>query len=210
MNATDVQQALGRFLYDLRHSPVCGNFKTSTLPECDLISINRVGLLCEFEIKISRSDFRADFSKTRKHENLAQGNGRLVRGTRNGKIRHYFLTCSYFTYACPAGLLTEADLPPYAGLVWVHADGRVQVLRAAPVRHLYPADGDILRRIAHNLTQKFLYGCSRMTFASRAGKTKPVPRPTESTLLGAASPGLLPSGRRVRGRDPVPVRRRRA
>jgi hypothetical protein len=209
MDSTAVQQLLGRYLFDQRHTPICGNFQTSTLPECDLISVNPQGLLCEWEIKISRSDFQADFRKERKHRCLALGQGRVAR-RRGSALEYQFLTCSYFSYACPAGLLRESDLPPYAGLVWVHPDGRIAVVRPAPTRHLYPADADILRRINHNLTQKFLYGCSRATFATRPlGTAIPFAAAPAALLEAPAPPPLTPGSRHLKARDPAPLRRGR-
>ena len=205
MDSTAVQQLLGRYLFDQRHTPICGNFQTATLPECDLISVDRAGLLCEWEIKISRSDFKADFQKERKHHHLAQGQGRVAR-RRGNTLDYHFLTCSYFTYACPAGLLHETDLPPYAGLVWVHPGGSITVVRTAPQMHAFRADADILRRINHNLTQKFLYGCSRVTFATRPQGT---PIPSAPRLIENPTPAPPPSGRRLKARDPAPLKRGR-
>jgi hypothetical protein len=216
MDATDVQQALGRYLFDLRHTPICGNFQTATLPECDLISVNREGYLCEWEIKISRSDFKADFGKTRKHECLAAGQGRFTRQRRQREgevVQYHFLTCSYFSYACPAGLLQLTDIPVYAGLTWVYPDGRVTTLKQAPLLHVHKADADILRRINHNLTQKYLYGCSRATFASRGNPTPPaapMPPPTPPLApLKSKAPTPLAEGRRLKPRDPNPLRRKK-
>ncbi len=178
MDSSLVQQHLGRYLFDKQHTAICGNFQTRTLPECDLISVNKEGLLCEWEIKISRSDFQADFRKEEKHKNLAAGRGHLiVRGGKQNLAR--FLTCSYFSYACPAGLLGVGDLPAYAGLVWVYPDGRIDIKRAAPVRHQYPADAYILSRITHNLTQKYLYGCSRSTFMQHRAQGLPTEGPAD-------------------------------
>lgn len=71
-----------------------------------------------YEIKCSRSDFQAEMRRPQKRaEALA--------------VSHQF----YF--ACPAGLLRPSEMPPEAGLVWVHPDGG-KVMRVAPVREPRP------------------------------------------------------------------------
>jgi hypothetical protein len=220
LNEATMQQLLGRHLFDQGHSHICGNFQTTTLPECDLISVDPKGYLCEWEIKLTRADFKADGKKTFKHTCLDAGQG-LVARRRGKQLQHLFLCCSFFTYACPPGLLYPADLPAYAGLVWVSSSGQVDVKRLAPVVHTHPADTFILARITHNLTQKYLYGCSRTTFANRGGEATtpvtlppappapaPVPAPTRTLRPQTEAPAPRQKGRHIKQRDPRPVRRR--
>lgn len=72
------------------------------------------------ECKTSRSDYIADFEKpVRKRPSLGMG--------------------SYRYYFCEAGVIREQDLPVRWGLIWVHKDGRIQVVRG-------PMPGKILAK----------------------------------------------------------------
>jgi hypothetical protein len=199
MDSSFLQQTLGRYLFDRKHTAICGNFQTVTLPECDLISVNLDGLLCEWEIKISRSDFLADLRKTQKHLNLSKGTGTTY--LKSGGQQHLrFVTCSYFSYVCPAHLILPHQVPVYAGLIWVYEGGKVEIQKAAPQRHSVPADAYILGKIAHNLCQKYLFGCSRATFATKENRPDPDKSQIQATqhqLFTSAQTAPRPSGRQL-------------
>lgn len=74
--------------------------------ESDFLSISHAGIVTEYEIKVSRSDFFEDLKKTR--NGLHDGRGP-----------------AYFMYACPFDLIRPDELPAHAGLlyiksVWAH------------------------------------------------------------------------------------------
>ena len=82
--------------------------------EADLIEITRSGYAYEYEVKISRSDFKADankhftvgyFEKTT-HLKSEQTKG----GTR---VNHFY-------YVVPRDLLTADDVPAFAGLIYAN------------------------------------------------------------------------------------------
>lgn len=168
MDSKEITSILGRKLFEMGHSPICANFQTMSLHECDIISINSGGSLCEFEIKISASDFKADFKKIFKHNTLK--NGPYIRTSRSGEITH--LACSYFTYVCPACLIREDQIPAYAGLIWIHSDGRIDHKIKAPQLYKAKADPSIIKKIAHNLTQKQLFGGSHMSMVAKENKNR--------------------------------------
>lgn len=72
--------------------------------EADMLYISHSGYSTEYEIKISRSDFKADKKKTigffTKEEYLRAGK-----------------SINYFYYVTPKGLLKLDELPDYAGLI---------------------------------------------------------------------------------------------
>jgi hypothetical protein len=70
--------------------------------EADIFEVSRAGIMTEFEVKISRSDFFADAKKVDKHTDLKCG--RRV---------------NYFYYMMPKGLVDKSDIPEHAGLVYV-------------------------------------------------------------------------------------------
>lgn len=217
MNEALLQQHLGRHLFDQGHGWICGNFQTATLPECDLVSVNPRGLLCEWEIKLSRSDFKADTKKTGKHRALATGEG-YEQHQRGKRLTLRLACCSYFSYVCPSGLLTLEDLPAYAGLVWVDPQGRVVIKRAAPIVHDYEPGAALLAKITHNLTQKYLYGCARRTFAEREALA-PVPAPPAAPIkrtikpvspkIKTPAPPVKPKGRCLKKRTAIATRKKR-
>jgi len=79
--------------------------------EADLVCMTKADYMHELEIKISRSDFKADFKK-RKHMFLS---GKIpLRGSMFERIPNYFW------YVCPWGLIQPEEVPEYAGLIWVN------------------------------------------------------------------------------------------
>lgn len=66
--------------------------------ESDFLTVTSAGYIHEIEIKMSRSDFLADFKKQDKHTRLQHGE-----------------YANYFWFAVPQGLLLPADIPDYAG-----------------------------------------------------------------------------------------------
>ena len=76
--------------------------------EADLVCMTKAGYLHEIEIKVSRSDFKADFKK-RKHLYLSKQLNITTDRIPN-----------YFWYACPWGLIMPEEVPAYAGLIWIN------------------------------------------------------------------------------------------
>jgi len=104
--------------------------------ECDLFRITESDLVIEYEIKISRSDFFADFKKHdgQKHENLKLGDGWKVPNR--------------FFFVVPEGLVTKEEVPPYAGLIYYKKD-RFEMVR--PAKILHKAKYENYRSICHTL-----------------------------------------------------------
>jgi len=88
--------------------------------ECDFFCITKTGYAIEIEIKISRSDYKADLKKTQKHEKYGD------------KTKTY--KPNRFYYAVPNGLILPEEIPEYAGLIYV--DGwNLKVVKNAPLLH---------------------------------------------------------------------------
>jgi len=89
--------------------------------EVDVLSILKSGYLAEYEVKISRSDFKADAKK--------------------GKWKFFDLKIetgipNYFYYACPTGLIKENEIQGFAGLIYINKDG-CEVIKKAKILHRY-------------------------------------------------------------------------
>lgn len=114
--------------------------------ECDLIEVTQAGIFHEYEVKVSRSDFFADFQKNsawnwrpeKKHEIISDGIGP-----------------NYFSFVTPAGLVKIYEVPEYAGLIEVNEDGKV-VYTKVPLRlHKNKIEPDVLLNLAQKLSFKF-------------------------------------------------------
>lgn len=91
--------------------------------ECDFLGIRRSGFIDEFEIKLTRSDFRADFCKScedvLKHDELL-----------NGK-----LPPNYFYFVAPEGIIKLEELNPKYGLIEVTDKGVLKTRKEARRLH---------------------------------------------------------------------------
>lgn len=89
--------------------------------ESDALYITKSGYAYEFEIKISRSDFKNDFKhKAKKHQILESSDVGITNRP------------NYFFYVVPEGMVKVEEVPEYAGLIYV-------------IPHFRPSDGTIYR-----------------------------------------------------------------
>jgi len=100
----------------------------------------------EYEIKISRSDFFADFKKHFKHSILKRED--WIVGTRyENKIANYFF------YVVPENLIALNEVPHYAGLIYI-SDGKTKTIKEAPRLHNNRVGEKLLRSLLKNYTYK--------------------------------------------------------
>lgn len=119
--------------------------------ESDIFALTKSGLSVEIEVKVSRSDFFADFKKEDKHRYLSS-KGFVIKskkeyisqwGYENNKytyldgeacrvefINSILNTPNRFYYACPDGLILPNEIPKYAGLIYGN-----KVVKKAPLLH---------------------------------------------------------------------------
>ncbi len=104
--------------------------------ECDFFVYTKSKLSIEFEVKISKSDFKADAEKVLKHKWLksAFDGKRKDLFEDNTDIKMTAKIPNKFYYVVPAGLLNIKDIPYYAGLIWVGKYG-LKFIKKAPVIH---------------------------------------------------------------------------
>lgn len=128
MNEREIQNALYRFLTHKGHWALCANIYLFCW-ESDFFSLRKSGYSCEYEIKISRSDFKADFKKTDKHFALQNGHvlyehktwhrkedGKYEQIAENQPVKKS--RPNYFWYVTPPGLIKPEEVPEYAGLMY--------------------------------------------------------------------------------------------
>lgn len=112
--------------------------------ESDYLAITKAGYAYEVEIKISLSDFKNDFKKEKKHQNLMHPNR-----TDSGMA----VVPNYFWYASPPQIIPEQMCPPYAGLIWIDIERKgIRVVKQAPTLHSMKFDV-----VGRKLVDKFYY-----------------------------------------------------
>lgn len=157
----DLQQAISKAEIH-KGNIVAENFNYFFAGELDVISVNGNGYVHEFEIKISRSDFKAD-AKKRKwdfYDNPEAGY--------NCKF-----TPNYFTYVCPAGVILPTELKPYMGLIQYHEDGSLEIIRKPKIIHKYKHDlVKLMRKMCTVNNWKAYYGAQRLTLLAREIKER--------------------------------------
>jgi len=112
--------------------------------ESDKLIWTKAGYIYEFEIKISRADFKNDFKHKADKHVILQGS--------DGHRRP-----NYFYYAVPTGLIEPDEVPDYAGLIYIDAEYRYvaqsfRIVREAPRLHREKYTDAQL-----NLGEKFYY-----------------------------------------------------
>lgn len=127
--------------------------------ESDKLIITKSGYTYEFEVKISRSDFKADFKhKKEKHiilRSCLTGEKYTPKGYEFMEANHYtnmadfekstafskhYLTSyykrpNYFYYAVPQDMISVDEVPEYAGLIYVNEYGHATTVKKAPLLH---------------------------------------------------------------------------
>lgn len=133
--------------------------------ESDFFCIAKAsGYMYEIEVKISRSDFKADFKKD-KHEVFSRHKEKVYikpsglrerkwirdlngdpKRDEKGKVIYEEISSGIdyiqpglkipnrFYYCCPWGLLKKEEIPSYAGLLYYN-QGHIEQIKAAPVLH---------------------------------------------------------------------------
>jgi len=125
-----IQVALQRELDRRGHQYILPNVMMDW-GEADLISVTKAGYLQEWEIKVSKSDFRADFKKGKHRSLCISQHDWLAQDVREPGGR---CTPSCFWYAIPDGLVPDTDVPDYAGLAVMAGDVPI-IRRRAPMLH---------------------------------------------------------------------------
>lgn len=129
--------------------------------ESDLIGVVKSGYVHEIEIKISKSDFKADAKKKEKHEVLQTGSHE-IKNVRSWLVDHWrsqgritddgrmiARRPNYFWYGCPEGLIEAEDVPPYSGLVHLGTGNYPKVLKPPKLlhkNHIIPLEMDSIMR----------------------------------------------------------------
>ena len=151
MNSKDIQDIL---MINNYSKPLQITNYSSIGFEADVLMITNAKLAYEYEIKISRSDFKKDFSKISKHKIYSDKKPHLVRN------RNYPKKPNYFYYVCVEGLIKPSEIPIYAGLIYITKDEQIKEIKKAPKLHSYKFPDSMIWQIATTLTARIKFGCS--------------------------------------------------
>lgn len=117
--------------------------------ESDYLAISKAGYVYECEIKISHSDFLNEAIHKQNKMRILQG-----LSASDGTIDDRRPNC--FWHVCPEGIISEAECPKFAGLMYITDSGAFRCIKSAPCLHKakYDTQADLLRR---DMRDKFYY-----------------------------------------------------
>jgi hypothetical protein len=157
----DIESGLIMDLYLKGHSPITSHFQGQRFAECDVLSVTKSDYICEYEIKISKSDFKADFKKE-KHtlitERVFNETVTLKKvGKKTFEIKNPYYAPNYFYFVVTENLVTLDEVPEYAGLIYVKENGSFETIKKAPLLHKTKASPEFIRGLAHQLSCKLIF-----------------------------------------------------
>lgn len=127
--------------------------------ECDALLVLKSGYVHEVEMKVSVSDFKADFHKTNLYKKVKSEYGYT---TAQENLKHDLLAAgegfpNRFSFLVPEDMIGVDDVPPYAGLYYFHRYkgeyGRISEKKSPKLMHKNKISDDLLL----HLTKKFVY-----------------------------------------------------
>jgi len=166
MNEQDVIMALANYGDHVRrYEIILPNVFIRHDSEADLFCIRKSGLCDEFEIKTSRSDFKADKKKFVQFRPLEPEEYKDFKwddrkNAPNYKQKHQALIdgdlpVNYFWYAVVEGVADIDDVPEFAGLIVVLSDGRVKIKKHPRKLHRVKMTIEDRYKIARKSTYRF-------------------------------------------------------
>jgi hypothetical protein len=156
---SDIQKAVGKMQVLKHHNPVCENIGALSLDiEMDIMSISKSGLIYEFEVKVSKSDFKADSLKRKWGYYLKYGFEKL--------------TPNYFSYVCAKSMLSLVEIPEFAGLYY-YEDGELIEIRKPKRIHKEKCNKTkIIEKVSRLTSERHFLGCARLTYNNNLLKNK--------------------------------------
>jgi hypothetical protein len=146
MTSKDIQRALFRHYDKLNYPYMSANTK-ALWHEADFVAVSKSNFITECEIKISRSDFFADFKKSEKHTML------------NARKLEDWHCPNYFYFVVPSGLVGAEEVPHYAGLLWICTRGKVHVMKRASIIHKDKATDATVIKLLRSIMYKYFNIC---------------------------------------------------
>lgn len=118
--------------------------------EMDVLRLTKAGYAYEFEVKISRNDFKADMRKMRKHKAYLD----VFNNIPQDKLG----IPNYFAYIAPKGIIPIELVPEYAGLYeFSESCRRPECVKATPILHKEKQKEFWQAKALQSLSAKYLY-----------------------------------------------------
>lgn len=145
--------------------------------ECDLLKISKAGQLTEYEIKVSRADFKKDFEKIQHTRfmgyEMEERNGQQYKKAvyQNETKQDIILQgkrVNRFYYVTPANLVKPEEVPAGLGLIYATSFNdyiRFNIVKVSKLFMKEKAKENLYKHIACNLTLKLIAAKRRMRMA---------------------------------------------
>lgn len=164
MTTKDIQTLLAKKQVLMYHSPVIENIQPFFRYEYDVLSISKSGMICEFEVKISRSDFLK----------IKEVQKQIIYGLPQRKDGRTFHDClgwtdvpNYFSYCCPEGLIDPIEIPAFSGLYYCNGDNIWEVKKPKQIhKHTFKTDRIFKKIMRYYSERNYLGGC-RLTYENK-------------------------------------------
>lgn len=159
MTEKDIAAIVGKDRVIAGHPIVCSNVNHLLRGQQDVLSVNGKGMLIEYEIKISRSDFKRD---EKKNKGFSFTDPVMLKNQHNlTRIPNQFY------YVVPDGLVKLEEIPDWAGLMYVVGD-KLILQKKAPVIHTKKHDqAKILKKVTTLYQQRHYLGCCLLTYNNK-------------------------------------------
>ena len=163
MKTNEIAKILMHSLYSKSRGIFCTSYQGMGFAECDVLRITDSNIVYEYEIKTSRSDFKADLKKEYKHNRLS---GRIDKDADYIKWSGHPGRPNHFYYVCIKDLIKESEIPQYAGLIYVE-DKDIKVIKKAPKLHSFKATDKLIRKVCDLLSVRTIFGSSYVNYISK-------------------------------------------
>lgn len=147
LTTPDIIKNLHTYYRDNSQYVIANSYVYNRNWESDIFVLNKSGYSYEFEVKVSRADFKGDLKKVQKHQILQAGK----------TLGEDFLRPNRFYYAVPKDMVKVEEVPEYAGLIYMEKYG-FEKIKEAPLLHKYKFNfNDILcpKFYFHNYNLKY-------------------------------------------------------
>jgi hypothetical protein len=137
MNTKEISNLLVDYLTSLERnrSIILQNFYYKNY-EMDVFYVSSNDYITEYEIKISKNDFKKDFKKHKtKHELTRQTGRTLIKEYKHEKIIEGNYNANRFYFVVPENLITIDDIPKQLGLIYFLPNKTFKLIKKADFIH---------------------------------------------------------------------------
>ena len=151
--ANQIQKDLIVFARSSAYDIVLANFYFGSY-EMDVFKLNDKMWITEYEIKISKADFKKDFEKSRTHwikDDKSERGYSSVLTNKHDQMIHGSCNPNRFYFVVPEGLIETKDVPNHCGLIYWNDTG-LWIVKNAKLLHKNTQPLKIYKDIARSLS----------------------------------------------------------